>query len=308
VKHHDTPPAAPAAATGGQLAGHVNPSPQTVTGTRRVIPRRLSPPAAARPREDAADRVRAALREFGAVLDERDPVTAAPDHALIGAAIAYVRSRAGDDETRLLWSRYAYASAARLVGVRHPLWRQTATLYRTVLTAQGLTFDAVRVCEQKVAVARALGDAAHLHITRCGLASALHEDGQCELADQYSRDVLAAWTAQPGSPVAAGRGVVLTAAAIAAGCRNTPRAVRLLHRHGDVLHGLDQPGRQAAAWWLARSESTHPPRCQLQPPAPSGESEAGREEIWACLLDRISRGDGPRPGRAFPATRHGGHR
>ncbi|WP_213010187.1 hypothetical protein [Paractinoplanes toevensis] len=248
------------------------------------------------------------MGDIAATLAGHDPITAAPDYDLIAAALTWLRGGTGDPEERLLWGRWAYRSAETLTGRLHPLWRTVATVYRRVLAEQGLSTDVVRVCEQRVDVARELGDPADLLIHQCSLAAALHTDGSCDLADQQSRNIFAAWAAESrASTIRADQIVVLTSAVIAAGCGQTSRAVRLLCTYPDVLAGLDDDARRTAARWLALTETTHPARCLHQPPPPLAD-QANREQVWAGLLDpagsapaRSSR-DRPEHGSAGSAT------
>jgi hypothetical protein len=253
-------------------------------------------PAGHAARNSAAAERAVPVGRIGAVLAGLDPITTPPDHDVIAAVVLFLHAGGGSRELRLLWARYAYHGAERLAGTNHPLWLRAAQLYREVLTEQQLTVDAVRVCERRLAVYRRRRDPALVLINQAVLGTALHLDGQCERAEQQVTDALTVWAAgrrdaRPGTTV------LLSAAAVRAGCGNTQAATALLREHAGCLARLGEARRHAAATLLARTVRAHPPCCELPHPPANGNRER-RQAFWRCHLT-------PSPARRSPAHRSG---
>jgi hypothetical protein len=215
------------------------------------------------------------------LLAKHDPVAARADFDLITAVILLLRGDRGTAEQRLSWARYAYQAAERLVGVDHPLWLRVAECYRGVLAEQGLTVDAVQVCERRMAVYRQRRDFDRMVVSRCALADALRDDGQCWRADGEVAGAVSL-------TFAAGLGgrtreiVVLTRATLMAGCGDIAPAGVWLGEESAVLAGLDRHGRHRAATRLARTVQRHPACCERPHPI---SARAQRLEYWHTVLD-----------------------
>ena len=165
---------------------------------------------------------------------------------------------------------------------------RAASVYQRVLTEQALTFDAVRVCEERLAADELSGDTQREMTSRCRLAVALHRDGQCDLAGAQVRAVLRRWYASPHSYGHAEM-VLLAAAGVHAGCGRTGEAVQVLIRDGAYLAHLDAACRQLAAGWLATVVRTHPGWCGAPRDPDRRHTTLGSErEGWLAVLDRCA--------------------
>ncbi|MCY1144051.1 hypothetical protein OWR29_39160 [Actinoplanes sp. Pm04-4] len=227
-----------------------------------------------------------------------DPITAPDDPETIVAATLTARRSDTDAETRLLWGRYAYRAAQRLWGGACPATIGIGRVYEQVLAAQDLSFDAVRVCEQRLAACEPGTDVGRALTSGCELAVALHRDGQCEQAEQQSRIGLRQWQASPHGYYGHAAVVLLTAAAVRAGCGQHRAAARVLTDDAAHLADLDPACRHAAAGWLATVTITHPHRCGATPPAPpaSGTLEQQQRQ-WLATLETL-------PAAARPGAAH----
>ncbi|WP_250002122.1 hypothetical protein [Actinoplanes sp. M2I2] len=215
-----------------------------------------------------------------------DPITAPADPEVIAAAIIRARQSGADAESRLLWGRFAYRAAVRRWGLLHPVSVRAGSVYQRVLTEQALTFDAVRVCEQRLAADEESGDPRTALASRCRFAVALHRDGQCDLADEQIVGVLRRWHASPQGYGQAEM-VLLAAAGVYAGCGRTGQAVQALTRDGAYLAQMDARCRRLAARWLASVVRTHPRWC-TQPHNPGGQDRGGDSGNWLAVLDRCT--------------------
>ena len=228
------------------------------------------------------------------VLVRLDPITTAPDPDVIAAAIVYARRRHAEAEPQLLWARYASTAARTLWDKAHPTAIRASMTYHNVLIRQGLTFDAVRIRQDQLDIYRELGDPTRILAARCGLALALHRDGQCDTAEEQIRLVLRQWW---GSPHGYGHAsmVLLVAASIHAGCGRTTEARQLLTRDAVHLAHLNPRDRHLAAQWLATVAVTHPTGCSLRAPeTPLVPDDDARRAFWSgfwlgalrsCLTD-----------------------
>ena len=214
-----------------------------------------------------------------------DPITAAPDPDVIAAAIVYARHRNAEPELQLVWARHAKTAAEALWGLQHPATRRVARVYHDVLVRQGLTFDAVRICEDELAI-RKLGDPVRELAARCALALALHRDGQCDTAEQQIRRALRQWWASPHGYGNASK-VLFGAAAIDAGCGRTTSSVKLLTDDAAHLAYLDTSHRDLAAMWLATVTRQHPTGCSLSrtdSPPNRSHSCPDQKAFWLRVL------------------------
>ncbi|MBM2623435.1 hypothetical protein JIG36_48865 [Actinoplanes sp. LDG1-06] len=238
------------------------------------------------------------LRPVPTALATLDPVAAAADPEVIATAIVYARRASAEPEARLMWGRYAYTAAIHLWGPTHPVALRAASIYQRVVAEQGLTFDAVRVAEDRLSAYELLGDPCRELTGRCALAVALHRDGQCDLADEHITVALRAWWASPHG-YGHGPTVLLSAAAIFAGCNQLNRAAQVLIDSAAHLGQFDGTDRRQAAGWLATITATHPGRCLHGSRAgrPSDDVEAYRE-FWLTVLHAA----GAREGTATRST------
>lgn len=237
------------------------------------------------------------------VLAGLDPITAVPETHVITAAMNYARCPHAEAEPQLLWARHARTAARILWGKGHPAAMQAAVVYHDVLLRQGLTFDAVRIGEEQFEIYRELGEPTRIHAARCGLALALHRDGQCDTAQEQIRRVLRQWWASPHGYGHATM-VLLIAAAIHAGCGRPTEAAQLLTRDAAHLAHLDPADRHLAAQWLATVAGTHPSRCSLRTPAAApAPGDDAQPVFWLRILQppgalRPRSASDHRPGRA----------
>ncbi|XVU24263.1 hypothetical protein ACQPZJ_44715 [Actinoplanes sp. CA-054009] len=239
----------------------------------------MTPPSAA-PAGPAAPAPAAGLTGW-------DPITAPDDPDLIAAALAYGRRIDADPEQALLWGRYAYQAAGRGWGSTHEVTIVAGQVYQDVLACQGLTFDAARVVKQRIAAYQQAGDPVQELFSRSAYAVALHRDGQCELAAEQTRIVLKQWRSSPyryGDPAT----VLVSAAAVRAGCGQVNAAVELLHRDAPHLADMRPEDVRTAATWLAVVAATHPHWCGNTPPAPVPTGGfAEHYAFWLAALHHV---------------------
>ena len=231
-----------------------------------------------------ADRA-ARLQQYG--LDHIDPITAPPDTELIAAAAAYARRGDGGPESRLLWGRYAYTASRTLWGFTHPVTLRMVGVFEAVLAAQQLTFDVVRLCEDRVAAYRHLDQPDQVTAARCSLVMALHRDGQCDNAEHEIADVLQT-QADGHAPARRSPSIVLSYAVVLAGCGTTGRAVCVLQDHADLLIQLTAAEVQATAGWLAATERAHHAVCQHRCTGRMPPDVAGRRLFWLAQLTNLT--------------------
>lgn len=214
------------------------------------------------------------------VMSRFDPITARPDADLIGVAMVVARCPALDEETRLLWARYAYQASRLLVGDTRVLSLHATAVYAKVCGEQGLTFDVVWLCEQQVAAYRQLGRPGWVVSGLRTLALALHDDGQCEDAEQAITEAVQLWCDRSDDPRL--ETVVTSAAVIAAGCGRTDDAVGLLRDYAPAMDELTGSHRQVTARWLAVAELVHPQVCSRRPTPGPGTWPAveRRQQFW----------------------------
>jgi hypothetical protein len=226
-----------------------------------------------------------------------DPITAPATPQLIDAAVTYARNINVDPETALSWGRYAYQSATQLWGDSHPETISVGREYQRVLLRQGLTFEALRIAEHRHGVAVKDGDPVRELASRCSLALALHRDGQCTEAVDHTGIALRQWWASPHGYGHADT-VLVSAAAIWAGCGHPSAAIALLRRDATHLAALGETCRQYAATCLADVAATHPQWCTDTSPAPTGSAHHHRG-FWLDVLQTAT----PARGHHTPARR-----
>ncbi|MCM4082224.1 hypothetical protein LXN57_32125 [Actinoplanes sp. TRM88002] len=214
-----------------------------------------------------------------------EPGTAGADADTVAAAVAFARNSRRDAQSRLAWARYAHHAAEQLFGQLHPVALQAGRVYQSVLAEHGHTLDAVTVARARLHVAEQAGDQVLALTSRCSYATALHRHGHCEQALRQARLCLQTWWASPhgfGHPAT----VLLSAAAIHAGCGRGSAAVNVLVDDAAHLRLLDPPSRRMAARWLALVATTHHGRCAL----PTLETASGRDDrlqqqFWLSVLE-----------------------
>ncbi|MCY1141486.1 hypothetical protein OWR29_26110 [Actinoplanes sp. Pm04-4] len=213
-----------------------------------------------------------------------DPITAPADADIVAAALAHARDTSADRESRLLWGRYAYHNARTLFGDLHPAAVAASRIYQRILAEQQFTFDAVRVAQQRLHAFERARDQVQTLTSRCSYATALHRDGDCEQAEQQTALALRTWWASPHG-LGHSAMVLLSAAAIRAGCGRTRTAVTTLVDHAAHLAHLDGSCRRMAARWLATIATTHPQQCQYTSAAASPDRDVLQQQVfWLSVL------------------------
>jgi hypothetical protein len=213
-----------------------------------------------------------------------DPITADGDIHTVREVVEYVADESVDDEPRLLWARWAYQTIGRLCEPGDPDHLLVSDIYRLVLTSQGLTFDAITVCRQRLRDVEAVGDQSQVQTTRHALARALHNDGQCGDAIR----LIAGLTSDPCLPIPADT-LVFSRAGMYAGCGMTATALRLLHRNTSAIAVLSAQQLAHEAKQLAYIEAGHAVAgCERRRPAPQPADIEDRITFWRSQLDHLS--------------------
>nr|WP_221382494.1 hypothetical protein [Actinoplanes polyasparticus] len=222
--------------------------------------------------------------ELSALFAPLDPITTPADLDLALAAIAYASDEHHDDETRLLWARWAYQAVNQLRVPTDPDAIMISSCYQQVLSSQGLTVDAVTVCAARLHAVEASGERSMS--TRHSLALALHADGQC--ADAH-RQMAAAVRDRAGSDRLPQLIVLLAQARLFAGCGMARTAVRMLYRHREQFSFLGTDLVDIAED-LTAIEISHPRQgCEQRIPGPGNAEQ--RLSFWRQHLNAILTAD-----------------
>jgi hypothetical protein len=195
---------------------------------------------------------RRALAHRFAVLD---PATTPADIAVAREAMEYVRDESLDDETRLLWGRWAYHTLLHVRGAQHPMLLEYSIAYETILRSQGLTFDAYRISTARLDAVTRTGNRSMILNASLAVALALHGDGQCRAA-AHALDTLSTARNLSANADDDARAVIAVQAVIYVGCGLTAATLRLLHRGHRRLHPQQV---DELAHRLTDSEAEHPP-------------------------------------------------
>ncbi|MDY7084531.1 MAG: hypothetical protein SYR96_05440 [Actinomycetota bacterium] len=186
---------------------------------------------------------------------------------LIAAAVADARNPRTDAATRLARAQYAYRHAHALFGIGHPTANAAARIYLQLLGEHGRTGEALIVAQRQLRISELLRDQPRILSTRCTYALALHRHGRCHDAHAEVRMFMRQWQASPhsfGHPTT----VLLSAAAIHAGCGHTTAAIQVLTHNAGYLTHLAADARRQAARWLTTTVANHPARCTHDRPVP----------------------------------------
>lgn len=221
------------------------------------------------------------------VLADHDPVAAPADADLIATAIRYAHSNNGNDETLLSWARYASHAARTLWGPTHPTTLRINSIYQNVLGRQGLTFEAVTVCAQRLHAYQQLGQPGPVLWTRLSLAKALHQDGQCDQARYEIATLWRTWCRATHSPFQ-GRAITVSHAVIMAGCGRTRRAENILRHRAHLLPAHGDSEQLLMANTLSTTETLHPAVCQRHPDPVLPDRRTDRREFWQTVLEQVA--------------------
>ena len=221
----------------------------------------------------------------GPELASLDPATAPDDPEILALATAYARLADAEPGMRLLWGQRAYEGAARLWGAVHPTTVGAGRVYQRVLAAQGRTRDAARVCEQRLAAHVHAADPQQVLVSRSAYALALQRNGQCDQARAQTHIAVRSLRAMPcgfSHPAT----VLLSAAAVYAGCGALPAAVDLVGLERHRLVHLQPRCRHLAALWLSTVMTVHPGSCRMNPrPGTPAGDQAQYHQFWLAALN-----------------------
>ncbi|XVV10870.1 hypothetical protein ACQP2X_39430 [Actinoplanes sp. CA-131856] len=213
-----------------------------------------------------------------------DPISTQADPDIIATAIAYARRSDADPELRLLWARYAHSASDRLWGGTSRTALAASRLYQQVLTEQDLTVDAVHVARRRLA-AHTYDPDSLLH--QGSYALALHDDGQCDEAQEQITAALDHWSRRPHDCQDPGS-LLLSGATIHAGCGRLTEAVTLLAQERVQLAVLTEHTRAAAGRLLSRAAANHHPRCASRTATRGAPSfEALSPGFWLAVLQPL---------------------
>jgi hypothetical protein len=238
---------------------------------------------------------RRALAHRFAVLD---PATTPADIAVAREAIEYVHDESLDDETRLLWSRWAYHTLLHLRGAQHPMLLEYSSVYETILRSQGLTFDAYRISTAHLDAVTHTGNRSMILNASLAVALALHDDGQCRAAAHTLDTPSTARNLSEHTDDDA-RAVIAVQAVIYAGCGLTDAALRLLHRRHHLLSRLNPLQVNKLADRLTGSEAEHPRMCEL---AVDHSTRPPRRQFWHDQITHALRPKTVQPDGTPPTT------
>jgi hypothetical protein len=222
----------------------------------------------------------AARRLLTGVLADLDPVTAPTHPALIDLVYGYLLEEiyaddaprsAHDEAFTLSWSLYASRAAESTFDTSSPRWDTIACAHAAVLTAQGLTGDAVTVARHQLTVAARSGRPGELVQAYRSLATALHNDGQCADAHHEIDATLLTWLFTGAQPHERGTHILRSYLLMLAGCGQRDRAHTVLNEN-QHLAGTPGSDKRTALIWptfmkLNDEQRRHAPDCQLNPAA-----------------------------------------
>lgn len=227
-----------------------------------------------------------------------DPATTPADIAVAREAMEYVRDELLDDETRLLWGRWAYHTLLQLRGAQHPMLLEYSIVYETILRSQGLTFDAYLISTARLDAVIHTGNRSMILNASLAVALALHGDGQCRAA-AHMVDTLSTGRNLSANADNDARAVIAVQAVIYAGCGLTAAALRLLHRGLRLLSRLNPQQVDELADRLTDSEAEHPRVCEL---AVDHSARPPRRQFWYDQITRALRPRAVQPDGTAPTT------
>ncbi len=225
----------------------------------------------------AGGKLEAAAAELAVVLEPFDPVTAPASPDLIATATVFACAANHVPEAQLAWALYADRASQRAFGPHHDLSIDAAETLAQVLQVQDLSVDAIVVLDRLIDAYASRGDVYNASGARRNLAELLHSDGRCDESNRQITVAFAQWTAHRRTRDLLRRGalIVMTHAAILAGCGRHREALRMLRNTQPVLDAVDHGWRIGnglrAFVEVTKAITEHPSIC-TRPPEPASVS------------------------------------
>lgn len=218
-------------------------------------------------------RYQGAARILRLALAAFDPDTAPADLDLITVAILFAHVGDRTPRKRMKWAWFAHTACQRTYGPLHPLSLTASDALSQARENQGSPGEAIRMREGLAVMYGAVRniEVAATVAARCCLAELLHQDGRCAEAEHQIKIARRLWSPHRDVPKLRELGVmvVMSHAAIRAGCGRHHAAVSLLQHAQPLLDAVDQRRRATHGLRgyskIADIIRDHPRRCTRPP-------------------------------------------